>query len=114
MRLYPPSGGGRREVAGDRIAGRVDLHALRARTPAQVAVVVVLEPFLADDRPLLDAGEGAQLELGFGDLAHVAQHLRGHLAVRVGADRDRLLGDAGELVLALGEHGQHARRRHRS
>ncbi len=41
-------------------------HALDARFAAQVAVVVVLEAFLADDRALPDAAEGAQLELGFG------------------------------------------------
>ena len=97
----------RRDAAGDGVAGGVAPHPLHARFPAQVAVVVVLEPFLADHRPRLNAMEGAQLELGFGDLPHVPEHLGGHLTVGVGPDRHGLLDDAGEFALALRQHRQH-------
>src|SRR5207302_9618463 len=87
----------------------VDLDTLDAGFAAQVAVVVVLAAFLTYDRPLRYARESAHLELGFGDLADVAEHLRGHRPVEVVADRDRLLNHAGVVVLALGEHGQRPR-----
>ena len=96
------------QAARDRVAGRVDLHPLRPGSAAQVAVVVVLDPFLAHHRPLLDATERAQLELRLGDLTHIAEHLRGHRTVGIVADGHRLLGDARKFALALGEHGQHA------
>ena len=99
----------RLELARLGIAFGVDLDSLHPGPAAQVAVVVVLEPGLPDDGALLDAGEGAQLELVFRDLADVAELVGGHRPERVGADRDRLLSDAREVVLALGKDRQHTR-----
>ncbi len=94
----------RRELGRHWVAFCVDLHALLAGLSAQVAVVVVLQSFLADDRALLDPTKGRQLELFLANLIDVAEHLRGHFAIGIGADRYRLLHNAGELALALSEH----------
>ena len=49
LEAVPGDGLRRRETRVDGQPFRVDLHAPHARLAAQVAVVVVLEPFLADD-----------------------------------------------------------------
>ncbi len=99
----------RRQLARHRQARGVDLHALDAGFSAQVAVVVVLDAFLADDGSLLNAMEGPHLELAFRHLAYVTEDLRAHFAERVGADRHGLLNDAGVFALTLGQHRQRAR-----
>ncbi len=91
----------------------VDLHLLRPGLAAQVAVVLILEALLADDRSRLDATEVgvlgvARFLLFLGDLADVAEHLRGHVVVGVVAHRDFFLLDAWELILTLGQHRQRA------
>ena len=70
-------------------------------SPAQVAVVAVLDPAFADLVAGLQVPVGGFLQLFFVDLADAADHVRGPGSVRVGADEDPLHGDAGEIPLVL-------------
>jgi hypothetical protein len=89
-----------------------------ARLPAQVGLVGELDPVLADVvAELVVRRLRLRGELVLVDLAHVAEHVRGHAAVRVFADRHRLrldprevltvLGDVDELVVADVERDRH-------
>ena len=77
---------------------RVDGDLGRAVHAAQVLVVGALEPALADHRPLLDALEALELELGVVDLADAAHQLSGQRVMRVAAQELALDVDAGEAL----------------
>ena len=87
----------------DRLVLGVDLDRARARRAAQVVLVDLLDAVLPDlvvERVRLRR-VGLLLELLVDDLAGVAEHVGGELAVRVAAHRDPLGGDAGQLVGVL-------------
>ena len=88
------------------VAERVDDHARVAVDPAQVAVVGLLDPVLADPRAGRDAAVLAPLELVRGDLAQRAEELRAELAVGVVAQVALLDHDAGELLPVLEQVGE--------
>ena len=88
-------------AAGGGLAKRVDLDLGHPRFAAQVAVVAVLDPALADLVAGFQLLVGRFLQLVFVDLADAAEHVGGPGPFRVGADEDPLHGDAGELALVL-------------
>ncbi len=88
-------------AARGRLAHRVHLVARRPRRPAQVLVVAVLEPFLADDFAWFGALVGPSFELFFADLAGVAEDLGGLVFLRVVADEDFFHRHAGEFPLVF-------------
>src|SRR5213078_848762 len=82
---------------------RVDLHAAGAVDAAQIAVVAVLDPVLADDGALMDALELEHLQLAGADGPDGPEHVGADVAVRVLAQVDAGDRDPGKLVLALEE-----------
>ena len=82
---------------------RVDLHAAGAVDAAQIAVVAVLDPVLADDGALMDALELEHLQLAGADGPDGSEHVGADVAVRVLAEVDAGDRDPGKLVLALEE-----------
>ncbi len=81
----------------------VDDHFLGAVLAHQVAVQRLLDAGVADDRARLGAAVLVGDELRFGDLADIAEHVRGQLARRVFPRRDRLIDDAGQVPRGDGE-----------
>ena len=106
--MWPATGSRLADVAL-RAAEGVDLDALGAVDPAQVAVVVPLEPGLADDVVARGAAEPGLVDLGRLDLADGAEQLRGERVQRVAAQPHLLDADARELVLALLQVAEHGR-----
>jgi hypothetical protein len=97
-------------VPGDRVddaelplgaAERVDLDPRRAGASAQVAVVLVLDPILADDVAGLEAAIARLLQLLLGDLAGVAEQVGRQGPLRVAADEDPRNLDPWKLGLVL-------------
>src|ERR1700722_3193694 len=80
---------------------RVDNDSLAARNAAQRVVVVRLEPVLADDVVGRVALVAQLFVLVFGDLADIAEDVRGERLVGIVADRVRLDVDTGEIALFL-------------
>ena len=83
------------------VAERVDDDAREAVLAAQVAVVGLLDPVLADARAGRDPAVLLLLELLGRDLAQRPEQLGRQVLVGIGAQEQLLDVDAGELVLAL-------------
>ena len=90
-----------------RVVGRVHVQPLGAGDAAQVRVVARLDAGLADLVAGLVALLRLALQLARGDLADVAEHLRGERAIRVVPDVAPFDGHAGKLARVLGEVDDH-------
>ncbi len=102
FRLSP--GTGRCETslpAGGRLAEGVDLDPGDAGLAAQVFVVGVLDPFLADRVAGFEALVARLFEVFLGHLADAAEDVGGEGFVRVAAHEDALDVDAGEAAFVL-------------
>ena len=102
----PDTGGVRESVRTGAPAG-IDLDLLDAGGAVQEALVVLLEPGLADVvGAAVVGGEALGLELldlALVDAADVADHVREQLALRVLAEQPRVDLHAGEAVAVRGE-----------
>ena len=94
--------GGRRDrdqlAAGGRLAQRVDLDPGQARIAAQILVIGVLRPGLADLVTRFELFVADLFQLFSGDLTDVAEHVGGEGAVRVVANEDPLHRHPGEFA----------------
>src|SRR4029077_960436 len=90
-----------RENGADRPAEGIDTQLRKPRSPAQVLVVVRLDAGLADRVAAAVTLVVQRLELLRRDLAHVAEHVRGELLVRVEAEVRRRDLDAREVLGTL-------------
>ena len=86
----------------DGLPGRVDFDLLASRLAAQVLLERALGTVLADRLALLVTVVAARRELFVGDLADVAEDVRGELALRVVPDR-QLLHLGARIVLDVFE-----------
>src|SRR5262249_59152079 len=84
-------------------AERIDLNPVRPGLPAQEAVVLVLDPRLADRVAGLEAGVPRLVELLSGHLADVPKEVRRDVPLLVLAGEDPLDADAREVVLVLAQ-----------
>ena len=92
------------ESASSDVAARVDRDDLLPRHAAQVLVVLLLDAGLAHQRGRRQSLQrGLRLHLLGGDRSDVAEHLRGDVALRIGADGLLLRRYARELVGVLGD-----------
>ena len=89
----------------DLAADAVDGDDAGAVLPHQQIVVGGLDAGLADQRPRLDALERRLFQLLRGDLANVAEQVRGEV-VRISAGRDALEQHVAQLVLARRHRGK--------
>jgi hypothetical protein len=81
----------------------IHLDPVDACPAPEEAVVLVFDPRLADQIPLLEAGIAWLLQLLRGHLANVAEEMRGHGALPVLAGEDPLDADPREALLVLAQ-----------